>query len=345
MYKIYIDGKDGLGWSIDKDREHLEKSISRIGCQVTNNFISADIIHNIWWDSLLSRKKYLLRFKKKILVTTSNFVNLHDNKYCLRDSFDKVNKFSTAWIVPSSKQKKVFDEFNIKNYYLPFTIDIDIFDGSYRDSKKEEVIKLFNINREKIKNKIIIGSFQRDSLGSDLSLPKWQKGPDLLIGLLSKLPRDKFTLLLAGPRRHYVINECKKHNIEYLYVGTETPDEDLITNSLDINKISKLYALLDIYLVTSVSEGGPKAILESAVSRTMVMSTNVGLAADFIDSDYVFDEITDYEKCLKHIVTNFYDLKELLVKVKNDNYRRVINQIGTEAYDKRLIDIYNEIMR
>ena len=131
MYKIYIDGKDGLGWSIDKDREHLEKSISRIGCQVTNNFISADIIHNIWWDSLLSRKKYLLRFKKKILVTTSNFVNLHDNKYRLRDRLDEVNKFSTAWIETISKQNKVFDEFNIQTYYLLFTIDIDILDGYY----------------------------------------------------------------------------------------------------------------------------------------------------------------------------------------------------------------------
>lgn len=344
MYKIYIDGKDGLGWSIDKDREHLEKSIKRIGLQVTNNFISADIIHNIWWDNLLVRKKYLLRFKKKILVTTSNFVDLDDNEYWQRDNFEKVNKFCTAWVVPSSKQKKIFDKFDIKNYYLPFTIDIDIFNGLNGNNKREEIINLFNIDKDKIKNKILIGSFQRDSLGSDLGLPKWQKGPDVLIKLLSKLPRDKFILLLAGPRRHYVINECKKYNIDYIYVGTETSNDDLIINSLEINKISKLYSLIDIYLVTSVSEGGPKAVLESAVSRTMVMSTNVGLAADFIDSDYVFDELTNYEERLKYIVDNFYDIKPLLDKVKDNNYRCVINKIGTDEYDARLLDIYNGIM-
>jgi len=51
--KIYVDGKDGIGWSIDKDRKHLISSIERLGLILTTKYYQADIVHNIWWNSLL----------------------------------------------------------------------------------------------------------------------------------------------------------------------------------------------------------------------------------------------------------------------------------------------------
>jgi hypothetical protein len=45
MKKIFIFGKDGIGWSIDKDREHLIDGIQNTkGCTLTQNIFSSNII-------------------------------------------------------------------------------------------------------------------------------------------------------------------------------------------------------------------------------------------------------------------------------------------------------------
>ena len=46
----------------------------------------------------------------------------------------------------------------------------------------------------------------------------------------------------------------------------------------DILLVNKLYNILDLYLVTSRIEGGPQAILECALTKTPILSTDVGVA-------------------------------------------------------------------
>lgn len=343
MAKIYVDGADGIGWSIDKDRQLLISSIKRLGLNQTENYFEADIIHNIWWNSLLSYKKYFLRFKKNILVTTSNYVDLDDDAYELANMFRKTNNIASAWIVPSMKQKAMFDSYRLKSYYFPFTIDLDLFSPVNKRVVKKELLEKYQIPEEVVKNKIIIGSFQRDSLGSDLSKPKWQKNPGLLIELLKDLPASKFILLLAGPRRHYVISECKKNNIPYYFIGEESVEDDVQTNSLAIGKMPDLYALLDIYLVVSSSEGGPKAVLEANATKTLVMSTDVGLARDFIDERFVFSDVHQYKKTLYSVVGNYKSGNYLDVIEKQ--YIRVNDVIGESAMDERLIKIYQDYLQ
>jgi len=342
--KIYIDGKDGIGWSIDKDRQLLISSIKRLGLIPTTKYYQADIIHNIWWNSLLEYRKCLIRFKTNILVTTSNFVNLDDENYALRDTFHKVNKIAKAWIVPSTKQKYIFDRHGIRSYYQPFTIDLDLFSPLKEKLSRKELLHQYNIPEYVVKNQLIIGSFQRDSLGSDIKKPKWQKGPELLIELLKDLPKDKFILLLSGPRRHFIISQCKKYNIPYFFVGEESLEDDIKQNSLEISQMSGLYTLLDIYLVTSLSEGGPKAVLESVATKTFIMSTDVGLARDFIDNEFVFSNPTEYKNALFTLVKNYDSYRNLHKAIIEEQYKKVIKIIGNEAMDCRLFEIYKAVL-
>jgi len=278
------------------------------------------------------------------LVTTSNFVNLDDENYILKDTFHKVDKIAKAWIVPSTKQKDIFDKHGIHSYYQPFTIDINLFSPLKERYSKKELLHQFNIPEDVVINKLIIGSFQRDSLGSNLKKPKWQKGPELLIQLLKGLPRDKFILLLAGPRRHFVISQCKKYNIPYFFVGKESLEDDVKQNSLEITQMPKLYALLDIYLVTSSSEGGPKAVLESIASKTFIMSTDVGLSKDFIDNKFVFSDSIEYKNTLFALVKNDDSYRASYKEIIEEQYKKVIKIIGNEAMDCRLFEIYREIL-
>jgi len=342
--KIYIDGKDGMGWSIDKDRQHLKASIKRLGLTVSANYYNADIVHNIWWNSLLSYKKYLIRYKKNILVTTSNFVDLDDDSYTLRDSFKSVNNVTKAWVVPSTKQLNIFDRHNVRSYYLPFSIDLKLFTPLKEAFSKKDLLRKYNIPEELVRNRVMIGSFQRDSLGANLLKPKWQKGPELLVELLKDLPKDKFMLLLAGPRRHYLINRCKQLNIPYFYVGQESSEDDLDRNGVDIEKMPELYALLDIYLVTSSSEGGPKAILEATATKTLIMSTDVGLANDFVDSSFVFRDPVEFGKALLSYVENHASSLTEFDHVKEKQFHNTVDKISDEAMDDRLIKIYDDIL-
>lgn len=341
--EIFLDGNDS-GWHMAVERLNIRQSLQRLGIQEAQSWYKADIVHNIWWNSFLHPKKFPLRFKKHILVTASNFVNLDDDAYVLQKQFQKVRKLASAWIVPSTKQKAIFDAHGLWAYYQPFYLDLSLFKPPDATVRREALLEKFQIPLERIKNKVIIGSFQRDSLGSDLYKPKWQKGPELLIELLKELPRDTFLLLLAGPRRHYVIRECQKYDIPYYYVGQETTEDDIYVNSLSIDDMPVLYYLTDIYLVTSASEGGPKAILEATAMKTFIFSTDVGLASDFLEEDNVFDRKEDYKRALSKLVKNFAHSDERMQQQIRQQHLRSMGTLCYEAMDKRLSAIYSDLL-
>jgi glycosyltransferase involved in cell wall biosynthesis len=53
--------------------------------------------------------------------------------------------------------------------------------------------------------------------------------------------------------------------------------------------INELYNCLDLYVVSSRYEGGPRSIIECALTRTPVISTRVGIAPEFMDANSLFD--------------------------------------------------------
>ena len=343
--KIYLDGKDNVGWSMDIERKNIQNALQRLHLKEVRFWGSANIVHNIWWNRILHPKFFFIRQKKNILVTTSNFINLNDDEYSLRNEFEKVTKIAKAWVVPSTKQKKIFDAYGILSHYQPFYLNFNLFKPSQFDQNKK-IIKKYLIPQSIISDKIIIASFQRDSLGTNLSSPKWQKGPDILIDILKTMPKDKFILLLAGPRRHYVINECRKFNIPYYYMGKETNTDDALINSININDMPELYSFIDIYMVTSKSEGGPKAIMEATAMKKFILSTDVGIASDFLEPDNVFSSISDYKKKLFDILTG-YDSNSIqsMMKMNIDKqYSKCLELLSFNAMDKRLLNIYQSIL-
>ena len=201
---------------------------------------------------------------------------------------------------------------------------------------------IIKIDYSLVKDKILIGSFQRDSLGKNLLLPKWQKNPDLLVKILSGLPREKFILILAGPRRHYLVKECERQSIPYIFVGESqcfaAGKDDVLVNNLSIEKINWLYNLIDLYLVTSASEGGPKAILESSLCQTMIFSTPVGLAPDFLHPFSLFDS-GDYSKISEYIL-NCFDGKMKQTEYIKYNFEKVLSVMENNHYQDLIINIF-----
>lgn len=121
---------------------------------------------------------------------------------------------------------------------------------------------------------IVVGSFQKDGIGwGDGMEPKRIKGPDVFLAAVERLASDvPLFVLLTGPARGYVKRklECMGVPFAHTYVN---PHERLV----------ECYHALDLYLVTSREEGGPKALIESMASGVPVVSTAVGMAPDLID--------------------------------------------------------------
>jgi hypothetical protein len=351
--KIYIDGKENIGWAIDSNRGNLKKALDRLMFDETDSVLKADIVHNIWWDNLFGGKIFktiLSRVSAKrnnLIVSATNFIDFDTSatKNFNVEVFNKVKSFAFLWIAPSSKQLRIFDSLNINAECLPLLVDTKLFKPLRNSKSKIEIATKYNIPYELIKNKVIIGSFQRDSLGSDLTKPKWQKGPDILLELLKILPRDKYILLLTSPRRHYLISECKKNHIPFFYLGTETKEDDIVLNNLDHGIFPDLYNLLDIYLIASRSEGGPTAVIESTATKTFVLSTDVGLALDYIDSEYVFKDIENYKKTLLDLVVNYKYKTVYINEVKEKQYKKCLSLSSDEAVDKKLTNIYKQVVK
>ncbi len=340
--KVYINGKDGGGWAIDMIRKDTKNALERLGITQTKNIFKADIIHNIWWNYFINIKNFPLRFKKNIILTAVNFIDLDDSNYFMKEKFITANKYANVWISPSEKQTKILRKYSKHVYTVPYYLDFNLFKYS-ENIRKQEIYKKFNIPGKLFENKIIISSFQRDSIGNDLSKPKWQKGPELLIELLKDLPKEKFILLLAGPRRHFVLNECKKYNIPYHYIGKEMQEDDITVNSLSFDKMPDLYKITDLYLVTSKSEGGPKAIQEATSLKTPIYSTDVGYAKDFLNRSNVFTNYDIYKKAVYDFVENYNENKSKRKSELEEQYKRCINLCSYEVIDKKLEYIYKTL--
>ena len=120
----------------------------------------------------------------------------------------------------------------------------------------------------------IVGSFQKDGVGWGEGLePKLIKGPDVLLDVAERLARriPELHFLLTGPARGYVKAGLDALRIPYRHVVLP-----------DVDDVAQAYSAIDVCLVTSRDEGGPRAVLESMATRVPLVTTRVGQAADLV---------------------------------------------------------------
>tara|TARA_Y100001970_G_C14204639_1_gene843212 strand:+ start:1365 stop:2240 length:876 start_codon:yes stop_codon:yes gene_type:complete len=229
----------------------------------------------IWIISPWLWKKESKKYMKSKTVICSIF-HFEDKDYSKKSmiEFKKREKYIDYYHVISLKTKEDLKKLTDKEiFYIPFWVNGDIW-FEIKD-------KLALRNKYKIpKNSFVIGSFQRDTEGSDLKSPKLIKGPDRLAKIINKMNTeyDNLTVLLTGKRRQFIISELEKMKIKYLYL-----------EMVDFNTLNELYNCLDLYIVTSRIEGGPQAIVECGITRTPIISTDVGLASEILHQNSIFN--------------------------------------------------------
>ena len=266
--KIYLS-KINESWIVDRVKDEWLEYNDEIS---TKEIKDSDIIWIIspWlWKKI--PKRHLKT--KKVVCSIHHFEDKDFLKENLIDFYDR-DKFVTHYHVISPKVKEQLENLTDKPVtYIPFWVNQNLW---FNIEDKKFLRKKFGVAEESF----LVGSFQRDTEGSDLISPKLIKGPDRFIEIVKyyKAKDSNLKVILTGKRRQFVINELERLNIEYLYF-----------EMANFETLNELYNLIDLYVVSSRIEGGPQAIVECGITKTPIISTDVGFASDILATESIFD--------------------------------------------------------
>lgn len=299
--KIYLNAANE-SWVVDRFRSEWSNFNKEI---TTESIEEADIIWLIapWVWKKIPRKQ----LKEKLVICTIHHIDFdkfnkkEEKNFYKRDEFvDMYHSISDK----TSESLKVITKKNITT--IPFWINQNIF---YKIHDQKKVRKKYDLNTESY----FIGSFQRDTEGNDLISPKISKGPDRLVKIF-KYHYEKnrnVEILLTGKRRNYIIDELNKLKIPYKYF-----------EMVNFSQLNELYNCLNLYVVASRVEGGPQAVMECAITKTPIISTDVGIASKILDQKSIFtmenfDSATAnteyaYSKSINYCIPDWFNQYEKL---------------------------------
>jgi len=264
-WAIYWEGV-GISNEINKN---LSKPIINVTHKVHS--VRSPIIHfgsqymwEIWRENIPKDSKVIVNFfhgkpedGPEVLKHIKDFVK----NYRMIDIIVVSNSIShdrlISWGIPEEKIVKIYIGVDSKIFKLP------------NKQEKSKARRNLGFNSDEF----VVGSFQKDGIGwRSGNKPKLIKGPDIFIETIQELAKYiNVSVLLTGPSRGYVISALEKAGIKFKYFTVD--------NYLDM---PLYYHALDLYLITSREEGGPKGLIEALCSSVPVVSTPVGMCVDLL---------------------------------------------------------------
>jgi glycosyltransferase involved in cell wall biosynthesis len=327
--RLFIVG-DRLGWSIDDDRTRLAATAERLGYDVASNrflrFARRQSVfqHNHfnalqprWLDS--SHRLGLSYFHGR--PGTPGYPEFDRAYEALRKSARRIDRIH----VTHAEMQELVTGAGVppeRVFKIPIGVELERF------PLVEEPTRAFSVQG----SAFVIGSFLKDGVGMDDGVePKLLKGPDTFVAVVERLREaiPEIFVLMTGPARGYVRGELDRRGIPHRHVLLGSRDE-----------LARAYGTVDVCLVCSRQEGGPKAVLEAMASGVPLVSTRVGQATELVIDD---------ENGLLADVDDVHALVAAVVRVHDDvELRARLRRAGratAEAHaEERLDPLWAELL-
>lgn len=166
-----------------------------------------------------------------------------------------------------------------------------------------------------------------------------QKGINYLLeaakNILEKVPNTHFLIVGDGPLRNELQNQAKDlgifQNIHFLGFRTDC---------------EKLLKIMDIFVLSSIDEGLPMAMLEAMATKKPVVVTSVGSIPKVIknnENGFLVEPANSKELAEKiiYLLNNEQKRKEFSEKA----FKTVVNNYSSEAMCKEYLKVYDEVFK
>jgi glycosyltransferase involved in cell wall biosynthesis len=274
--RLFVVG-DSFGWSIDDDRARLTATARRLGYDVAPaewaRFAARQsVFHHDHFGALQPRW-----LDSSHALGLSYFHGRPDTPGY--PEFDRAYEALKRHAARIDRVQVTHEEMHAlvlaagvdedRIHRIPIGVDLQNFplvDAAARARAREEL--------DVPETAFVVGSFVKDGVGLGAGLqPKLVKGPDTLVAVVARLRETipELYVLLTGPARGYVRGELERHGVPYRHV--------LLPSR---RALGRAYHALDVTLVASRQEGGPKAVLESLAAGVPLVTTRVGQAAEIV---------------------------------------------------------------
>ena len=331
---------DSLNWALANDGFNLQLELRKLGISLTVSdrvglFFGYDFVHfaSQYMFVRYARRFRIVKPRARLIVTF-----FHGD----REDGPEVQKHIEQFLPCASlveiilvSNSLVFDRLIFEGVepqkirLIPLGVDTKKF--SFDPDLRNQIRRKLNLS-----GKVVIGSCQKDSIGwQSGKIPKYVKGPDVFLQSIFRLPphvKEKLVVLLAGPARHYLIANLSAGSIEVVNLGF-----------VDDQLLPHYYQAMDIYLMTSREEGGPKGILEALASGVPVMSTRVGMAPDLVAQGCDGIELCREEEISQRI-EHFFDKgdvfmgskKKIAKGVAKMSWEKIASKYANQLYTKKV---------
>lgn len=224
-----------------------------------------------------------------------------------------IRLIATKIIFVSHKTKEYYlpnDSFHEKCQIIYEPVDIEYFNKNYiPESRKKALRNLYSIDD----GTFIIGTV------CDISPIKNLESFIEVAFLIKKINIPKISfLIIGGPGSG---NELYSEGLNQLVYEKGLDNYVFFTGSIPYKSIRDYYSLIDVFLMTSLSEGTPLVILEAMSMEIPVISTNVGgISEQVIDGEtgFLVSDNSPYEivEYLQRLIDNYSLRYEMAKKGK-----------------------------
>ncbi len=161
------------------------------------------------------------------------------------------------------------------------------------------------------------------------------KGIGVFIKAIKELEDEKIVFMIAGEG---------EHKEKYLSISKELGLKNLYFLGY-IEKIHDFYNVLDINVLTSLSESFPYALLEGGVNKKATIATEVGGIPEMIEHDKtgILVKKNNYVQLSKEI-KRLADDSDLRIELGNNFFKEIEKSFSATRMSRRHVEIYNNIL-